>query len=355
MLKLNWWKYLAILMLAYVLGMGLLVPLGSGIKSVNPMSARKGERAIINVKGYNTHYTQDGDKLSAQLRVTQDKSICALNINVINDTELAILFDIPAVTPLDTVTSGENKSNMFPLLEIYGPVSGKSTLEGAVVLRQLDPKSRSAAQLCTYKTEQGQAKLSFPFINQLEETARNLFFHVPMWFGMMLVLLASMVYSVKYLRKTSTENDIKAEGLAIAGVVFGLLGVATGAVWANFTWGSPWSFDVKQNMSAVALLIYLAYFVLRASFDDPAQRAKVSAVYNVFAFATLIPLLYIIPRMADSLHPGMGGNPAFSSYDLDNTMRMVFYPAVIAWTLLGFWLADIYIRTARLKHKLDEI
>jgi heme exporter protein C len=69
----------------------------------------------------------------------------------------------------------------------------------------------------------------------------------------------------------------------------------------------------------------------------------------------LVPLLYIIPRMTASLHPGSGGNPAFGSQDLDNTMRMVFYPSIIGWILLGCWIANIQWRTARLYQSVEDI
>jgi heme exporter protein C len=58
--------------------------------------------------------------------------------------------------------------------------------------------------------------------------------------------------------------------------------------------------------------------------------------------------------MVDSLHPGMGGNPAFSSYDLDNTLRLVFYPSILAWILLGVWLAQINIHMLKLRSKYNE-
>ena len=149
-------------------------------------------------------------------------------------------------------------------------------------------------------------------------------------------------------------DDTKAEAYTGIGIIFGLLGLATGAIWAKHTWGTYWSWDVKQNMTAIALLIYLAYFILRGSLEDPERKAQVSAAYNIFAFAALIPLIYVIPRMTDSLHPGAGGNPAFGSQDLDNTMRMIFYPAIIGWTLLGFWKANLLFRANQLKHTLLE-
>jgi heme exporter protein C len=62
-------------------------------------------------------------------------------------------------------------------------------------------------------------------------------------------------------------------------------------------------------------------------------------------------LIWILPRMTDSLHPGNGGNPAFSKMDLDNRMRLVFYPAIIGWTLLGFRITQIRIRIKKLEQQ----
>jgi len=101
-------------------------------------------------------------------------------------------------------------------------------------------------------------------------------------------------------------------------------------------------------------LIYFAYLVLRGSLEDEQQRARISAVYNIFAFSAMIPLLFILPRLTDSLHPGSGGNPGFNAYDLDNKLRMVFYPAVLAWTGLGFWLTELRIRWRRLVRVIED-
>jgi heme exporter protein C len=179
---------------------------------------------------------------------------------------------------------------------------------------------------------------------------------VPLWFGMMFLFLFAVIHSIKYLRKGDAESDLKAEAYTQTGIFYGLLGLITGALWAKNTWGAYWSWDIKQNMTVVALLIYAAYFILRASFEDPEKRARVCAAYGIFAFSTLIPLLYVIPRLTDSLHPGSGGNPAFGSQDLDNTMRLVFYPAVIGFTLFGFWLSSLqfrYLRLQKLREDLD--
>lgn len=194
-----------------------------------------------------------------------------------------------------------------------------------------------------------------PRLHILNETIRSLYFHVPMWFGMIILLTVSMIYGIRYLANGNLKDDIISMEFANSGILFGFLGIITGMIWAAFTWGSPWSSDPKQNAAAVGLLIYLAYKVLRNSMQDEQRRGRVSAVYNIFAFATLIPLLFILPRMTHSLHPGSGGNPGFNAYDLDNKMRMVFYPAVVGWTLMGVWITSLRIRIKIIKNKLEEI
>jgi heme exporter protein C len=188
----------------------------------------------------------------------------------------------------------------------------------------------------------------------LYESIRNLYFHVPMWFTMIFLFLMSMVYSIQNLSSGSLEKDQKAIGLVNTGIVFGALGVITGSIWAKFTWGAWWTNDVKLNGSAITMLIYLAYIVLRGSLEDEQKRARIAAIYNIFAFVLLIVFIGILPRMTDSLHPGNGGNPGFNNYDLDNNMKMVFYPAVIGWILLGWWIASLKIRLSRIQQNLLE-
>jgi heme exporter protein C len=196
--------------------------------------------------------------------------------------------------------------------------------------------------------------LDVPRLVILNETVRNLYFHVPMWFGMCLLLGGSVYYSVLYLRSQNNHFDILALECAKMGIVFGCLGMVSGMIWAKFTWGAYWSGDPKQNAAAVGLLIYFAYLILRGLFEDEVQRNRIGAIYNIFAYAAFLPLLFILPRLTDSLHPGNGGNPGFNAYDLDSKLRMVFYPSVIAWTLLGVWVVDVRARLKNAINKLEE-
>ncbi len=343
-----WWKILGVLILLYTFFVGLLTPLKTGISEASPMSLRAGQSQTVTVVGYNSFFTKEKEKLRAWLKLPDSKALAATRIDVVDDRVAKITFDLPQFLPVDS------KVKDFTLL-IDSPVDGASVLPGGIAITQ-DSVNSALGEALWSNSEISQLhekqSITFPFRNILGETIRNTYYHVPLWMAMFIILTGGVVFSVRYLWKMNPDDDRKAMALSNVGLLLGILGLVTGAIWAKYTWGKFWSWDVKQNMTAIALLIYGAYFVLRASFEDAEKKARVGAVFNIFAYASLVPLIYIIPKLTDSLHPGAGGNIAFGSEDLDNTMRMVFYPAIIGWTLIGLWIGEIILRTARLRDKL---
>ncbi len=188
----------------------------------------------------------------------------------------------------------------------------------------------------------------------IQESMRNLFYHVGMWFGMFVMLIASFVFSLRYLSGFQIKEDIYAVEAVNVGLMFGFLGILSGMVWANFTWGAPWVKDPKINGTAVGMFIYLAYMVLRSAIEDRQKRAKISAVYNVFAFVLWIVFVLILPRLSgESIHPGKEAPPVLPMH-LDPGLRMVFYPAMLGWILLGCWILQIRIRIRKIKVALEE-
>jgi heme exporter protein C len=342
-----WWKSLSAILILYAIIAGLLIPLKPGVAYVFPESARAGQNVAVQVHGYNTFYSkaQPGD-IRVWLQYDSAQAILGQAIKVLSDTTLEATFSIPARLPRSS------PSVMLNAI-VDHPTDGVSLLPSAIEILA-DTNSQSAAtwtqhpvaQLHVYKD------VSFPYRNVIYESIRNTYYHVPMWFALMFMFLASVYYSIRYLRTQDVRDDRRAIAFTEAGLLFGLMGLVTGMLWAHYAWGAAWSNDIKQLMTAVALLIYLAYFILRASFDEPEKGARLAAVYNIFAFTSLVPLLYIVPRMFASLHPGATGNPAFGSEDLDNTMRLVFYPSIIGFTLLGRWISELRYRQMRLQDKV---
>jgi heme exporter protein C len=194
-----------------------------------------------------------------------------------------------------------------------------------------------------------------PALPILNETIRNLYFHVPMWFAMTFVLFLAFIFSINYVRKGIANSDTYAVEFTNTGLAFGALGILTGMLWARFTWGTFWTTDPKLNAAAIGMLIYSAYFVLRSSIADDQQRMRVSAVFNIIAFPSFVALVYIMPRLTDSLHPGNGGNPGFNSYDRDRQMNLIFYSANIGFILLGIWITSLRVRIRKIENKINGI
>lgn len=192
--------------------------------------------------------------------------------------------------------------------------------------------------------------IKIPFLPKLKESIRNLFYHVPMWYVMLFCFLMSVIYSVIYLRKNHLKYDVISNEFVVVGLWFGALGMVTGMEWAYIQWGAPWSNDPKQVGAALTLLIYLAYTVLRNSLPDADKRGRLAAVYNIFSFALLIPLVYIIPSHLASLHPGSDNKPFEALKTQDHMLRYVSFPAMIGWIMLGLWIFDIRIRLKKIEH-----
>jgi heme exporter protein C len=201
----------------------------------------------------------------------------------------------------------------------------------------------TAAVLLIYSVIGG-LLINVPRLAILHETIRNLYFHVPMWFAMIVIYTVSVVYSIKYLNSNDENCDLIAVESVNTGLIFSVVGLLSGMIWAKFTWGDYWPNDPKLNSAAIATLMYLAYVVLRGSLDEEQKRAKISAIYNIFAYPIMVVLIFVLPRLTDSLHPGNGGNPGFGQYDLDSNMRLVFYPAVLAWILISVWIMTLRYR-----------
>jgi heme exporter protein C len=88
------------------------------------------------------------------------------------------------------------------------------------------------------------------------------------------------------------------------GLIFGLLTLATGSIWAKISWGVWWSWGERQLVLFLILfLFYSAYFMLRYSLEPGASRANISAVYALLG-VVLIPVSFLAIRLAENfIHP----------------------------------------------------
>lgn len=343
-----WWKTLGVVLVIYSIVAGILVPLKPDIYNVSPSQAKVGERVTLTVDGYNVAFTNN-DKIRAWLKDDEGNLLSAVGFSLLSEQSLRVIFQLPQYLV--------SKDKVVPLgIIIDHPEFGAMASSDVLFVSQESYSLADAQQAWTATLPDDLHKYTgFSFPNQqiLYESIRNLFYHVPMWFAMIFILAMGVYHSIMYLRNPMHfSHDHKAMAYTDVGIMLGLLGLATGALWAKFAWGKYWSWDIKQTTSAIAMMIYVAYFILRNAIDDDDRSRRVAAVFNIFAFVALIPLIFVVPRAMESLHPGNGGNPGLGVDDLDNTMRMVFYPAIIGWILVSTWISNVRSRVIDLKHHI---
>ncbi len=334
-----WWKVLCGLLLAYITVFSLAVPLGPGVIGVDQAALNAGEN-VRTIQTYNAHL--DVADLQVFLGVDDSTYLCTEILETPEHDLVKVRFTLPADAPnasLNVLMNNATDGTMF-LPNAFRFAEGVATTS-----------TFSWPSCAVNVVNQKNTGFSIPFQPIIYETIRNLMFHVPMWFTMFFLMGIGLVASIRYLSKGDVGFDLKALASVQVGLVFCILGLVTGSVWARFTWGAWWVNDPQLNGALVTFLIYVAYIILRNSIEDDQKRARISAVFNIFAFVILFVLLMVLPRFSESLHPGKGGNPAFNKYDLDNTLRMVFYPAVIAWILLGYWIYQLRLRLHRIEKK----
>jgi heme exporter protein C len=190
-----------------------------------------------------------------------------------------------------------------------------------------------------------------PLVPVLQETTRVLYFHIPAAWLTVLALGWSMVQSVLYLWKRDLRHDDHAAAAAELGVLFCIAATVSGSLWAKSMWGSYWNWDPRETSIFFLLLIYGAYLALRGSLDGDEKRARLSAVYSIAAFVAVPPLVFIVPRMYETLHP----DPIINStgkVDMDPVIRLCFTAMLVGFTFLFAWLQSLRVRVSRLERRL---
>ena len=197
------------------------------------------------------------------------------------------------------------------------------------------------------------AFLYTPVAKGLGQTTRVLYFHVPSAWVATLSFLISAIYSIRYLKTPKIEHDIWAAASAQIGFMFTFLATVTGAIWAKEIWHSYWNWDPRQTSIFVLMLIYAAYFALRSAIEEDHQKARLAAVYSILAFVTVPFLVFVIPRIYDSLHPDPLINPE-RKIKMDPRMLRVFLGSLFGFTVLFYWILRIKTEIEFLRRKLSK-
>ena len=178
--------------------------------------------------------------------------------------------------------------------------------------------------------------------------ARIAVFHIPCSIVGLIATSVGVWYALCYLKNRRLEDDIKSSVSMGLALLLWTLTTVTGAIVANAEWGVYWSWDIKQVGIVMLLLIYCAYSALRMAIDDERKRATISAVYTLFALASVPFLTYILPNSTpNTLHPK---NVVF-----DGSYWLVLTAFSVGLTLIYVWAFRVHAALENVQLRLNRL
>jgi heme exporter protein C len=187
------------------------------------------------------------------------------------------------------------------------------------------------------------------------DAQRIFYFHVPSAWLAGLAFLVTLITGIAYLRTGDRKWDTVGVASVEIGVVFLLMNIVTGAIWARPGWNTWWTWDPRLVTASITWLAYVAYLMLRAGIEDPERRARFAGVYGIVAFVS-VPITYFSIQLARSIHPVLFGpnNPeAQGDAPLTPHMLQTFFFCLFTFTILYFDLLWYRVRLERLADKVE--
>ena len=183
------------------------------------------------------------------------------------------------------------------------------------------------------------------------------YFHIAnAWVGM-LGFLAAAVAGVVYLVKHDQKWDIIEFAAVEISLVFFLIAIITGSIWARPTWGAYWTWEPRLTTAAILEMIYIAYLLLRQGMDDPDRRARFSAVYTLVG-AISVPITFMSIRLFRTIHPVViGSNSAASTggFDMTSKMLVTMFFALFTFSVIFVTLFWNRIRLGQLAQQVEQL
>jgi heme exporter protein C len=171
------------------------------------------------------------------------------------------------------------------------------------------------------------------------------FFHMPSAWMFLVAAIVAGVASARFLFAKRQASDATAVAAAELAVLFGLLALVTGPLWARKAWGVWWVWDARLTSSLMTFLIFVAYLILRR-FGGPGSE-KLAAGLAVFGMAN-VPFIYVSVNYWRTLHPKTSVVPT-----LPVEMGRPLWFCVVAFLLLFLALLSLRARLERQRWRID--
>ncbi len=196
-----------------------------------------------------------------------------------------------------------------------------------------------------------------PLEKVMGQVQKVFYFHVAAnWIGMLGFLVAAGA-GIAYLVSGQRRWDVVEVAAVEIGMVFSLIGIVTGSIWAKPVWNTWWTWDPRLVTVTIMELLYAAYLMLRQGIEDPERRARFGAVYALVAVLS-VPLTFLSIRFFRTIHPVVVGNAdpgAQGTFDMTPKMLHTFLFSLFTFTVLFVDLLWHRIRLGALAEKVEQL
>ena len=183
---------------------------------------------------------------------------------------------------------------------------------------------------------------------------RILFFHAPAALVGMIGYFAALTFSVLYLSSKDLRWDSLAASMVEVSLVFSLVNIVTGSIWARIIWGIWWTWDYRLTSALVCILIFAGYLMLRRAIDEPTQRGRLSAALCIFGCVDVV-IVYKSIEWFRNQHPGPVLSIRTGGGHMDPAMERIFYLNMLALLLVGVALLLVRTRQEATAREIDSL
>jgi heme exporter protein C len=189
------------------------------------------------------------------------------------------------------------------------------------------------------------------------DVQRVFYFHISSaWVGMLAFFIAALAGGI-YLARGDHRWDRVALSSIEIGIVFALITITSGSIWARPAWNTWWTWDPRLVTYSIMELVYLAYIMLRQGVEDPDRRARFGSVYGIVAFVS-VPITFLSIRLFRTIHPvlvGSGDPTAEGSFEMSDRMLIAFIFSLVTFTFVYATFLWHRIRLQALSEKVDQL
>ena len=185
------------------------------------------------------------------------------------------------------------------------------------------------------------------------DSQRIMYLHIPSILTAYLSFFLVFLGSCLYLWKREKRDDNLAHAAAEIGVLFTALTIIEGSIWGRPTWGVWWTWDARLTLTAILLLIFIGYLMLRALVEDESRAASSAAILGIIGFLD-IPLIHMSVYWWRTLHqpPSILRPDKVPWENIHPELLTALAINFVAFVLLYFYLLSHRLRLSEMREEI---